>query len=290
MAMLGASAYGVLPTCTKMLLNLGMNSTSLIFYRFIFVALVMGIYLVVAQKLVRPSLRQLRDLCIFGIVGYGGTIYLLTESYRYLPMGQATMIYFTYPVFVTMVMVSVYKEKLSSYKIIALASALLGLVFLGNLNVSFNFTGIILAIGSGMAFGLYLLGLDKSSYKSMDAEVLIFYLALVNIAFFGTQGIISGSLMWLPKEGLLFIFGAVVLTIISIMMITGAIRNIGPVNTSIICVFEPVVTLICGIVIFKETINLSILVGSILMIISLFLVAWEGIALKKKNKFELTGE
>ncbi len=283
MALLGAIAYGIQPTFTKLLLNLGINSTTLIFYRFVFVALIMGFYLLARKKLVRPSIKQIRDLIFFGILGYGGTIFLLTESYNYLPMGQATMIYFTYPVCVALMMVIFYKEKISFLKILALGLALLGLFFLGNFKVVFNFKGIFMALGLGLAFATYLVSVNKSTYKSMEAEVLIFYLALVNIVFFGIKGAVSSSLAWLPKVGFLYIIATVTLTIMALLMITSAIRKIGAVNTSIICVFEPVITLMCGIIIFREVVNWSIFFGSLLMIVSVFFVTWEGFAREKKK-------
>lgn len=280
-ALAGAVAYGIQPSFTKLLLNMGLNSTSILFYRFIFLSVVMGSYLVLSKKIVYPNIKQVRDLIVFGIIGYGGTTFLLAESYHFMPMGQATMIYFTYPAWVVLMMVLIFKEKISVFKLGALGLAFLGILFLIEFDLTLNFIGTILALASGLAFGIYLVSVDKSHFQSLDGTQLIFYLGIINSAFFGVQGGLTQSLERLPMEAIVYVVGTGGLTIIALLFLTKAIRLIGPMDTSIISIFEPVVTLIAGVIVFSESLTLNLVIGSIIMIGSILVIIWENKGLEK---------
>lgn len=47
----------------------------------------------------RITKTQLRDIVLITVLGYGGTTLILFSSYNYIPLGMATTIHFTYPVF-----------------------------------------------------------------------------------------------------------------------------------------------------------------------------------------------
>ena len=111
-SVIGAAAYGFISLFTKNLVNLSVTSDTILVSRFLIIFLVIGLYLAARKKLVKPTKKQIRDLLIYGVIGYGGAIFLLAESYIFMPMSQATMIHFSYPLFVAFFMVVFYKEKI----------------------------------------------------------------------------------------------------------------------------------------------------------------------------------
>lgn len=56
-------------------------------------------------------------------------------------------------------------------------------------------------------------------------------------------------------------------------MVTFAIKKIGPTQTALIIAFEAVVTLVLGIILFKESWNGNTIAGAVLMLISVILVS-----------------
>ncbi len=285
-AVIGAMAYGFISLFTKNLVNLSVTSDTILVSRFLIIFLVIGAYLSVRKKLVKPTKRQVKDLLIYGVIGYGGAIFLLAESYIFMPMSQATMIHFSYPLFVALFMVVFYKEKMTGVKAIALVLTCLGIAFLMEFNFTVNPVGMLIALLSGAAFGLYMVSVSESSIKDLDPLNLLFYLALVVVLVFGAWGMIKGELHLVSLESAAYLsmLGVAVLSIIGIGFSTVAIRAIGPTYAAMICVLEPVVALLCGVVIFREPLTAYSFLGSLMMFAVILLIAFERYFRKKKSE------
>lgn len=285
-AVIGAMAYGFISLFTKNLVNLSVTSDTILVSRFLIIFLVIGAYLSVRKKLVKPTKSQVKDLLIYGVIGYGGAIFLLAESYIFMPMSQATMIHFSYPLFVALFMVVFYKEKMTGVKAIALVLTCLGIAFLMEFNFTVNPVGMLIALLSGAAFGLYMVSVSESSIKELDPLNLLFYLALVVVLVFGAWGMIKGELHLVSLESAAYLsmLGVAVLSIIGIGFSTVAIRAIGPTYAAMICVLEPVVALLCGVVIFREPLTAYSFLGSLMMFAVILLIAFEGYLRKKKSE------
>ncbi|ALU15722.1 EamA-like transporter family protein [Eubacterium limosum] len=285
-AVIGAMAYGFISLFTKNLVNLSVTSDTILVSRFLIIFLVIGAYLSVRKKLVKPTKSQVKDLLIYGVIGYGGAIFLLAESYIFMPMSQATMIHFSYPLFVALFMVVFYKEKMTGVKAIALVLTCLGIAFLMEFNFTVNPVGMLIALLSGAAFGLYMVSVSESSIKELDPLNLLFYLALVVVLVFGAWGMIKGELHLVSLESAAYLsmLGVAVLSIIGIGFSTVAIRAIGPTYAAMICVLEPVVALLCGVVIFREPLTAYSFLGSLMMFAVILLIAFERYFRKKKSE------
>ena len=285
-AVIGATAYGFISLFTKNLVNLSVTSDTILVSRFLIIFLVIGLYLAASKKLVKPTKKQIKDLLIYGVIGYGGAIFLLAESYIFMPMSQATMIHFSYPLFVAIFMVVFYKEKMTGVKASALALTCLGIAFLMEFNFTVNFVGLLIALLSGAAFGLYMVSVSESSIKDLDPLNLLFYLALVVVFVFGTWGMIKGELHLVGLGPAVYtsMLGVAALSIIGIGFSTVAIRTIGPTYAAMICVLEPVVALLCGVVIFRESLTAYSFLGSLMMFAVILLIAFEGYFRKKKSE------
>ncbi len=285
-AVIGAMAYGFISLFTKNLVNLSVTSDTILVSRFLIIFLVIGAYLSVRKKLVKPTKSQVKDLLIYGVIGYGGAIFLLAESYIFMPMSQATMIHFSYPLFVALFMVVFYKEKMTGVKAIALVLTCLGIAFLMEFNFTVNPVGMLIALLSGAAFGLYMVSVSESSIKELDPLNLLFYLALVVVLVFGAWGMIKGELHLVSLESAAYLsmLGVAILSIIGIGFSTVAIRAIGPTYAAMICVLEPVVALLCGVVIFREPLTAYSFLGSLMMFAVILLIAFERYFRKKKSE------
>lgn len=285
-AVIGATAYGFISLFTKNLVNLSVSSDTILVSRFLIIFLVIGLYLAASKKLVKPTKKQIRDLLIYGVIGYGGAIFLLAESYIFMPMSQATMIHFSYPLFVALFMVVFYKEKMTWVKASALALTCLGIAFLMEFNFTVNLVGLLIALLSGAAFGLYMVSVSESSIRDLDPFNLLFYLALVVVLVFGTWGMIKGELHLVGLGSAVYasMLGVAALSIIGIGFSTVAIRTIGPTYAAMICVLEPVVALLCGVVIFRESLTAYSFLGSLMMFTVILLIAFEGYFRKKKSE------
>ncbi|WP_083439402.1 DMT family transporter [Acetobacterium bakii] len=275
-AISAALAAGTIPVLTKALMLDGFSPTTILFYRYAFVFAFLGLSFMSKKERIKLTKRQMVELIIFSVFGYGGATFLLAQSFNFMSMGLATMLYFSYPFFVVLIMGLVFKEKPNKFKITALVIAILGIICLMNFDFNLMNIGSILALGAGLTYGIYLVSLQKSSLQKLENSVTVFYLGGISALIFGLQGLlISGNLnsfMISPKA---IVVTAVLggITIFVLRMVTFAVKIIGPTQTSLIIAFEAVVTLILGIVLFHEPWNGNTVGGAILMLISVILVS-----------------
>ncbi|MGV8907040.1 MAG: DMT family transporter [Acetobacterium sp.] len=275
-AIAAALAAGTIPVLTKTLMLDGFSATTILFYRYLFVLIFLGLIFIIKKEQLSVTKRQLAELIIFSLFGYGGATFLLAQSFNFMPMGIATMLYFSYPFFVLLIMVVVFKEKPSLEKTAALGIAILGICFLMNFDFKLMNLGSFLALGAGLTYGIYLVSLHKSSLYELANPVIVFYLGGISAFMFGVQGSLTSEnldfLMISPKAILITgLLGGI--TIFVLQMVTLAIKRIGPTQTSLIIAFEAVVTLILGIILFEEPWNGNTVAGAVLMLISVILIS-----------------
>lgn len=292
MAVIGATAYGFLPIITKFLLNLQVSSSDVLVSRFIIVLVFIGITLISKKSLMLPTKKQVRDLLIFAVLGYGGAIYLLTESCRYMPVSQATMIHFSYPFFVALLMVFFFKEKLTKLKVAALFLIALSLAFFIGSDVQVNFKGVALALISGLAFAAYLTSINQSSLKNLNTFNLMFYLALSVVTVFGAFAVVTGqtSLLSLRPQAYGYILVLGLTSIVGIGFSTMAVKTIGETYTAMLSLVEPVVSYLCGILIFSEELSLNSVAGSLIMLLVILAVISDERAIKRQRESKMDEE
>ena len=160
----------------------------------------------------------------------------------------------------------------------------LGIAFLMEFNFAVNLAGLMIALLSGAAFGLYMVSVSESSIKDLDPFNLLFYLALVVVLVFGSWGLVRGELHLVHLGSAVYgsMLGVAALSIIGIGFSTIAIRTIGPTYAAMICVLEPVVALLCGVIVFQEPMTVYSVLGSLMMFTVILLIAFEGYLKNKK--------
>ena len=109
-ALASSSTFGLIPLFSIPILVSGaMEAPSLLFYRFAFATLAMGLAGILLKKDFRVSPRLLLKISLLGVF-YASTSMGLTLSYQYIPSGVATTIHFLYPVVVTVIMTTFFGE------------------------------------------------------------------------------------------------------------------------------------------------------------------------------------
>lgn len=278
----GSIVYGFLPIFVKNLQLLGLNSESIIFYRFLFTVILCFVLILVSKKSFTISMKQFRDVSFFGILGLGVTSLVVALSLDYISTGLANMIYFGYPAVVMIIMITIYKEKVSLYKLLSVILAILGVFALSQIDTAGSIKGILLALIAAFLYPLYIISNKRASFRSLDTVVVVFYTSVSISIFFFIQTIATGTLE--PLEGVYMYYNLIALalcTIIPLTLVLYGVRKLGSSTAAVINMFEPTTTVIAGIFIHKEIFSLNILLGSSLVILSTFIIMLENIRLKK---------
>ena len=206
-AIISSSTFGLVPLFAIPALQAGIPLNSVVFYRFLFSSILLGIILCIRKTNFKISGKQ--ALIIFGLAFlYAATSLLLTKSYLYIPSGLATTLHFLYPVLVTLLMVTFFKDKVSVSIIIATIMAIGGVYLLsGSEGGTLNSTGLALALTTVLTYASYIVGINKSSVSDMDGLKLTFYVLLSGAFIFLLNLIVNREMLTpIGKSALILFF------------------------------------------------------------------------------------
>jgi len=269
---LAAFIYGFTPILGKLTYAEGSNPLSLTFYRNLLS--IPFIYLVLRYKREKIKINKVecKKLAIMAALGSTLTALTLYGSYNYISVGMTTTIHYIYPVLVTAVCILIFKEKISREKVIALVLSTIGVMmfFEGN----FSITGVLLALLSGVFYATHLLYMDKSGLKTMYPFIITFYGSIFASIYLFIFGIASGSLVFeISLKGWLFtVLVAFFASFLANTFIPIGVKYVGPTVTSIVGMFEPITSVVLGILILNEPVTARNIAACILILAGVMIV------------------
>lgn len=270
-----ATFFGFIPLMVKVVCSGGGNTLAAAFYRFALSLPVLYMYLRCKKVPMGITKKQLLDIIFITLLGYGGTTVFLFTSYNYIPLGMATTIHFTYPVFTILGCVIFLHEKIRKMKVLAVVLSFGGILFFYNGDGSVSLLGMALAFVSGMTYAFYTIYLRESSLKDMDSVKLIFYLNSVGAVMMLVMSLVTGdftvgltSVAWAVAA-----FLAVSASFIGVLGYQVGVKCIGPQNTSILSTFEPITSVIIGVLVYQEGFTVRTLLGCLCILSSVIIVA-----------------
>ena len=276
---LAAFIYGFTPILGKLTFLEGSNTMSLAFYRNLLS--LPFLYSLLKYKKIDISINkaQGKKLAILASMGPTLTALCLYRSYSYISVGMATTIHYIYPVLVAAASITIFKEKISIGKLIALflSTAGVALFFEGD----FNIIGVASAFISGVVYATHMLYIDKSGLNAIYPFKISFYLSMFSSVYLFVAGIISKNLVFVmtPKGWLYTILLAFFVSCLANTFIPISIKYSGPTVTSIVGLFEPITSIVTGILFLKEPITTKSVLACVLILLGVFIVT----VAKEKN-------
>ena len=265
LTMLSAITFGFAFTLGPMTYGEGgSNPITLTFLRN-FLSLPILLLILWQQKIsLRVTAKELASLAILGGIGNAVTTWMLFIAFSLIDVGIATTIHFIYPVFVTIGCVLFYKEKLGLQKIIALliATSGIGCFFFGvDMSAGLNgnmFLGLILAVASGMTYAFYIIYMDKSGLKNQPVFKISFYVAATSSIAMGIFGTANGQLTLstlTPKSWVISTVFALLCTVVALSLLQIGIKHVGASTAAILTTFEPITSIVCGVLLLGESVT-----------------------------------
>ena len=252
----------------------GSNPVTLTFLRN-FLSLPFLLLIVLFLKIdLKITKQQLKNLVILGFVGNAITTLMLNIAFAHVDVGIVTPIHFTYPVFVTLGCVLFFHEKLSKQKIIALIIAMsgIGCFFIESCNsASFNSStllGLILAVASGAFYAFYIIFMDKSGLKSESPFKITFYVAIASSIGMFLYGMFTHELVLYSlttKSWIISAIFAFLCTVVGLSLLQVGIKYIGPSEAAVISTFEPITSVIFGVLLLGENVTTIKVIACILI-------------------------
>lgn len=265
--------YGLNPLFAVPLMKNGAATESILFFRYSFAVLLLGLFLLISRQSFRISGKQVGVLFVLGLLYTSSSVFLF-DAYEYIASGLATTLVFLYPVLVAIIMV--FLKVVPSWPVwLAIAATFGGVLIMTQSDGSqtINPIGVLLSIASALVYALFIVIINRSKIiAGISNSLLTFYALMVGaIVFIGkiifsdtdlTAGITTG-MDWLNLIGL-----ALLPTIVSTATLAIASRNIGATKASVLGVFEPITAIIVGTMMFGEPLTTNIIVGISIAIVA----------------------
>ena len=277
-AVVSSATFGLIPLFSIPLLQGGMSSPAILFYRFGLAAAMMGLIALATRRPLRITWPQTGTLLLLGAM-YSVTALGLLRSYTYIPSSVATTINFLYPLGVAIVMTLFFREKNSVWLLVAILISLVGVALLswgdiGGPQSDRAIVGVGFAGATVLTYTIYIVGVKKSRISRLDPMIQAFYVLLFSACFFLVYALsTTGAPLpgkWHLWQNLLLL--ALVPTVVSNLTLVLAIKEIGSTMTSILGSMEPLTAVLVGVLHFGEKFGLDSASGLILIITAVIIV------------------
>ena len=280
-----AVCYGTNPLGALNLYAEGMNTPSVLFYRFglawFLIAVVMGIKAIRRQESLRVDRREFITLTSLGILFILSSLTLYL-SFRLMPAGVASTILFTYPVMTAAIMAVFFRERLSFSTVGSILLSLIGVLLLywGDGDGTLSILGVALVLVSALTYALYIIVVDKSPL-AMSSFKINFFVLFYCAAGMAVFALLSGQPLQLPPTPTAWLWVgwlAIVPAIMALVMMVYAAKYIGSTPTAILGALEPTTAVVIGVAVFGEPFSLRLLLGIVLILAAVTMVV-----LRKSN-------
>ena len=273
---LAAVCYGTNPLGALPLYAEGVNTSSVLFYRFSIAVLMLAVMLLIERKSFRISGGELKTLGSLGLLFAASSI-TYYQSFHYMDAGIASTILFVYPVMVAVIMATFFREKVTASTVTSIILALtgIGLLYRGDAGVSLSGIGVLLVMVSSLTYAVYIVIVNQSSIR-MSTMKLTFYVLLICMTCLLAYSFTSPDLhLMLPPSPRAWFFACwlgLVPTVLSLVLMAIAVHEIGATPTAIMGALEPLTAVAIGVMVFGEALTFRLAVGIVLILSAVLLI------------------
>ena len=257
----------------------GFTSVQIVAIRITLAALVFSILLFIRD---RSGFRiTLRDLPLFLGLGFGSILFFTVcyfTAITIMPLSTAAILLYTSPIWIMLMSMLFFREKLNRVKLIALALAFAGCVLVSGISgEGITLIGLLIGLGSGIGYGLYsILGtIALRRYSPYTVTTYTFLFAAAGSWLVcGPADMISKFTAAADLPFLLFFccLTALVTAVIPFLSYTLGLRTVEASRAGILATIEPMVATLIGILVFAEPLTLLSGLGILLILAAVVLL------------------
>jgi drug/metabolite transporter, DME family len=228
-------------------------------------------------------------LMIFVVFGFIEAMSLLTEFAPVVlgvPVSITVLLLYTAPLWTVILSRSIFKEKITTLKVVAIALVLLGVIFLVDprtIEASGNLVGILLALAGGLFLSLWAVFGKICGNEKIHPVKTQFYTVLLTLLFVAIFQPIAASLIRdfsltgfslnLPATIWVYLaIFALVSSLIPHLAYYHGIKEVPASTAGVILLLEPLSGTILAALFLAQAIALNVLLGGILILAANYLV------------------
>lgn len=266
----GANPLGALPLYAD-----GINTCSVLFYRYAIAVVVLAVVMAVRRKPLAVSRRDLAIMALLGVL-FAASSLSLFMSFLFMGAGVASTLLFVYPVMVAVIMAVFFKERVTRSTVLAIALALTGvaLLYKGDGGKPLSGVGVSLVMVSSLTYALYIIIVNKSPLRMSSVKMTMYVLTFavaVAVAMSFTDPANHLQLLHTPRQWGLALLLAVVPTVLSLLLMVIAVHDVGSTPTAIMGALEPVTAVVISVALFGELVTARLVIGIVLILAAVLL-------------------
>ncbi len=252
----------------------GFSSIQIVSIRVTLAALIFSMVLFIKDRSGFRILR--RDIILFLGLGFGSILFFTVCYFTAITMmtlSTAAILLYTSPVWIMLMSVMFFHEKLTKKKLIALILAFAGCILVSGISgEGVTLPGLLIGLGSGIGYGLYsILGtIALRRYSPYTVTTYTFIFAAVGSWAICHPADMLSKISGASEPGDLLLFcclTAIITAVIPFLAYTLGLRTVEASKAGIIATIEPMVATLIGVAVFSEPLTLLSVAG-ILMILS----------------------
>lgn len=265
---LASFQFGCVVVLGKVSSDNGLPAIPILSIRFAIAAILLLLIARMRRRPLLPAVGERVPLAFLGVFGYGVEAALFFLAIDRGTASAVTLLFFVYPVVVTLGSAALGVQMPGLLIGASLASAVLGASWVvassGGLDISH--AGIAFALGSATAFAFYLMGAERTlrATTSLAGAAWVAGSASTGLAAYSMLArdvATPAGAQWLPVIGMgVFTAGAFV-------ALFAGLRRIGAVRTSIIAALEPLSTAVLAVMFLSEPVRAGTVAGGLLILI-----------------------
>ena len=218
---------------------------------------------------------SLRDVPLFLGLGLGSILFFTVCYFTAISMmtlSTAAILLYTSPIWIMLMSLLFFHEKLTTKKIIALVLAFGGCVLVSGISGGgLTIMGLLVGLGSGIGYGLYsILGtVALRRYTPYTVTTWTFIIAAIGSILISHPADLMAKISVAPSiSGLLgfSLLTALVTAVIPFLAYTLGLRSVEASKAGILATVEPMVATLIGIFVFSEPLTLMSGVGVLLIL------------------------
>ncbi len=278
--------WGTMGIFVRKLSEYGFGSIQIVTIRLTLAALVFSVILLIKDRSgfkISP-----KDIPLFLGLGFGSILFFTVcyfSAINMMSLSTAAILLYTSPIWIMLMSVILFHEKLNGRKIAALILAFAGCVLVSGISGNgITLTGLLVGLGSGFGYGLYsILGtIALRRYSPFTVTTYTFLFASAGAwiicrpadmisKFFAAEH----PLTLIP----ICILTAFITAVIPFLTYTLGLKSVEASKAGIIATIEPLVATLIGIVVFSEPLTVMSGCGIVLILSAVILLN-----LKQKKK------
>lgn len=202
-----------------------------------------------------------RDIPLFLGLGFGSILFFTVCYFTAITMmslSTAAILLYTSPVWIMLMSVVFFHEKLNGKKLTALFLAFAGCVLVSGISgEGMTIKGLLVGLGSGIGYGLYsILGtVALRKYSPYTVTTFTFIFAAIGSWFICNPGDMFSKFFKAPDLGFLILFcfiTALITAVIPFLAYTLGLQSVEASRAGIIANIEPMVATLIGMIVFSE--------------------------------------